>query len=676
MSRAVFGLVSGALFVVGLGSLGLTAWIWFGDWPQATREVVDYERSARENAGRAPDPLLASPRQREVQSLNGTWAAVIDPYGRAGTLGMAPRDVKPGSPSDLAEFSFDGGLTLEVPGDWNTQDPRLVFYTGTVWYRRVFERPAVVDGRTFLWFGAAHYRASVYLNGKLLGVHEGGFTPFNFDVTGRLRPGENLLVVRVDNDKRPEDVPTPTTDWLNYGGLTRDVLLVDVPRVFVRSWRVGLVGEQPGRIEAEVIVAGSGPGEDVTLTIPDLGIEATASTDEVGVARFGFEATPERWSPETPRLYRVEIAAGDDRVSDEIGFRTVSVRGREILLNGAPVFLRGISIHDEEGMGGGRIHDEEGARRVLGWARELGCNFVRLSHYPHPEVTVRLADELGLLVWSEIPVYWNVRFESERTLAVARTQLAEMIERDRNRASVVIWSIGNETPENAPRHRFMRTLAERARELDPTRLVSAALLTGPETLVPFMTRYYVPALLGLVRGEWPFVVKDPLVDAVDVAALNEYFGWYYSGAVGLVGPWSSRHTRRVMLDNMDRIRFRIPSAKPLIVSEMGAGAKRGLHAPEEELAVYSEEYQALVYRRQLAMLEHQEGLAGLSPWVLKDFRTPIRLYQGVQDHWNRKGLVSDDGGKKAAFFVLRDHYRERAGGDDAGSAGARDAGGA
>ncbi len=657
--RRLVPFLSFLLFALGTASLALTLYLWFGEWPQRTKELVDYQRSEIANDERGPDPLLAHPRDRGPQSLNGTWQAVIDPYGGAEIAGMAPRDAHPESPSDLAEFAFAGGPTLQVPGDWNTQDPRLVFYRGTVWYKRTFEVKRTPGRRQFLWFGAAHYRASVYLNGKLLGRHEGGFTPFNFEVTYHLRPGENLLVVRVDNDKAPDDVPTPVTDWLNYGGLTRDVLLVEAPRLFVRTWKVGLGEGSLSRVEAEVFLDGAGGPEDVILSIPELGVEATAAAAD-GVARFAFEAQPELWSPGNPRLYEVEIRAADDVVRDEIGFRSVSVEGAQILLNGQRVFLRGISIHDEAGMGEGRVHDEAQARRILGWAKELGCNFVRLSHYPHSEVTLRLADRMGLLVWSEIPVYWNVHFESERTLAVAKAQLAEMIERDRNRASVIIWSVGNETPETDARLRFMTALAEHSRALDPTRLVSAALLTGQEALQPFVLGYYLPALLGVVRSEWPFRVEDPLVHAVDVAAVNEYFGWYYSGAIGYLGPFSSHRARRVMLENMQRIRFEIPGGKPLLISEFGAGAKAGMHADTEELAVFSEEYQALVYQRQIEMLARQPGLAGMSPWVLKDFRAPLRLYPGVQDHWNRKGLVADDGTRKQAFDVLRRHYEARA----------------
>ena len=398
----------------------------------------------------------------------------------------------------------------------------------------------------------------------------------------------------------------------------------------------------------------------MTLSIPDLGVEASAVPDAEGRATFSVPAEPERWSPESPRVYDVELRAGADRVGEPIGFRTVEIRGTEILLNGDPLFLRGISLHEEAAHGEGRAWSPGHARTLLGWAVDLGCNFVRLAHYPHAEHMAREADRLGLLVWEEIPVYWAIAFESDRTLELARTQLSELIERDGNRASVILWSVANETPMTEPRLRFLTALADHVRAEDPSRLVTAALLTGGEVLLPFFTRYYLPALVGIDRSEWVLAVDDPLGEVVDVLAVNEYFGWYYSGAIGLLWPFGSARARTVMLDHMDRIRIRTGIDKPLVISELGAGAKHGLRAPESELHAYSEDYQALVYRRQLEMLDRQTGLAGMSPWVLKDFRSPLRLYQGVQDHWNRKGLVSDDGERKLAFDVLREYYARRA----------------
>jgi beta-glucuronidase len=647
-----------AAFLLGAGSLALTLYLWFGDWPRQARSLVEHQRSVAARSGRGPDPLLGNVDGRDWISLGGVWRAVIDPYDRGRLGGVAPQAREPETPSDLAEFSFRDGLELEVPGDWNTQDPRLVFYQGVVWYQRTFQHVPTPERRSFLYFGAANYRASVYLNGLMLGEHAGGFTPFNFEVTGRLRAGENLLVVRVDSRLGPGDVPADTTDWLNHGGLTRDVKLVSVPRTFVRSYELQLA-VSGDRLRGDVQLDGPDLQRTVQLSIPELGLRADAEASPAGRASFDVPARPERWSPETPRLYRVEIRAGEDIVTEHLGFRTLATDGARLLLNGEPVFLRGVALHEEALGPAGRAHGPVHAERLLQLALELGCNFVRLAHYPHDEAMLRAADRLGLLVWEEIPVYWDVDFSNDASLDSARQQLSELIARDRNRASVALWSVANETPQTPERLAFLRSLADHARALDSTRPVTAALLTGPGALGPLLLRYYLPALLGWRREAWVLRIDDPLARVVDVPAVNEYFGWYYAGALAWLTPLSSHRARGIVLENMDRIRIEIGVDKPLIVSEFGAGALRGERAPAATFTVFSEDYQALVYEHQIAMLSRQPGLAGMSAWVLKDFRSPLRMYQGVQDYWNLKGLVDDDGERKLAFGVLQRHYRER-----------------
>jgi beta-glucuronidase len=652
----VFHAIALLALLVGVGSLALTIYLWVGDWPAEAKSTIDHLRSAQQNLGKAPEPLLQNPRGRDYESLNGVWQAVIDPYDRGALAGIAPRAVEPKTPADLAEFSFENGLTLEVPGDWNTQDPRLVFYTGVVWYKRTFEHAKKPGLRTFLYFGAANYKSSIYVNGLLVGEHEGGHTPFNFDISDQLVDGQNLLVVRVDSQRDAEDIPTPMTDWHNYGGITRDVLLVHVPETHISAYELRLEGEPGDRIVGFLEATGPGLPARVTISIPELHLETTTIVGADGRVAIDLPATPQRWSPTAPHLYQVRIGLNGQTIEDAIGFRTVSTANGEILLNDAPIYLRGISIHDETLDGGGRSNSIAHAEATLDLAKQLGCNFVRLSHYPHPEALARVADRLGLLVWAELPVYWNVAFANEDTLERGRRMFSELIDRDRNRASVVIWSLGNETPAGEDRNRFFAALADHVRQEDPSRLLSAALLTGSEALGPFVMRYYLPALLGWNRSEWIFRVDDGLEKIVDVPAINQYFGWYYSGALAFATPFSSEYARGVMLDNMDRIRFVTEGGKPLIVSELGAGAKAGLHAEPGEMRVYSEEYQAEVYRRQLTMLEDQSAVRGISPWILKDFRAPLRLYQGVQDYWNRKGLVSETGEKKLAFRVLQEHY--------------------
>jgi beta-glucuronidase len=654
----IFAALSVVLFVLGGASLALTLYLWFGNWPEQAKDTVDHMRSMAANHERGPDPLLADPHAARHVDLSGTWQAVIDVNGRGELAGIAPMAKEPTHPADLAEFSFENGMTLEVPGDWNTQDTRLHFYQGVVWYKRTFEYQPTEGERAYLYFGAANYLASVYLNGQLLGVHEGGFTPFNFEVNDELIPGENLLVVKVDNRRDEQDIPTAITDWHNYGGLTREILLVHVPETHVSRWELRLEDEPGREVVGFVEVAGPELPARVSIAIPELGVAQEYLTDESGQLTLRIPGIPERWSPDHPRLYRIAISTGAHRIEDSIGFRTIATRGSDILLNGEPVFLRGISIHDESLDGGGRAHSFEHAERTLELAKELGCNFVRLAHYPHPDTMARVADRLGLLVWAELPVYWTVDFEREDVLSLAKTMFTELIERDRNRASVIFWSLGNETPASEARDAFFASLATHVRDLDPSRLLTAAMLTGVEVLQPFLLDYYLPAALGFVRDEWIFYVDDGLEDIVDVPAVNQYFGWYYSGGLAAMTPITSQYARQIMLDNMDRIRIETRLGKPLVISELGAGAKYGLRAAEGEMQIFSEDYQVTVYERQLSMLSDQDTVRGISPWILKDFRAPLRMYQGVQDYWNRKGLVSELGERKLAFHVLRDRYRE------------------
>ena len=583
-------------------------------------------------AGHAQETaLITNVAGRTTTTLNGPWQTIIDPFEvgyydyryqpREDGFFMArtPRDK-----SDLVEYDFDASPRLQVPGDWNSQDERLFFYEGTVWYRKVFDYRLQPGARLFVHFGAANYDAHVYLNGTKLGSHEGGFTPFNFEITAQVRSTGNSLVVKVDNRRRLDAVPTVNTDWWNYGGLTRDVMLIELPATFVRDYVLQLARGSTERIAGWVQLDGpAAAGREVRVRIPEAGIATTVSTDAGGRATIDIAAGLELWSPSNPKLYELEVAVGDDRVSDRIGFRTIATRGTDILLNGKPVFLRGISVHEQAPKREGRANGPEDARTVLAWVKELGGNFVRLAHYPHNESMVRMADSLGLMVWAEIPVYWTIQWENDATLANARRQLSEMVTRDRNRASVILWSMANETPRSEPRLAFLQSLARHARELDPTRLLTAAL----------ELRYR--------RRDGVLAIDDPFGRDLDVLAVNEYLGWY-TGSPQLA----------------DSVRWESAYDKPLVVSEFGAGALQGYHADAETR--WSEEYQASVYQHQVAMFKRIPFLRGVTPWILTDFRSPRRPLAGIQDFWNRKGLISDRGIRKQAFFILQQYYREAA----------------
>ena len=594
-------------------------------------------------ASRPSGPLLVAADLRAATDLDGPWHYSIDPFrsGNAGFHGDAPNaserrwsdvdvaaEMRKGDGA-LFEYDMEAAPVTTLPSSWLMHAPEMRHYQGLVWYRRDFEKVATPGKRAFLRFGAANYSAKVYLNGQLVGTHEGGFTPFAFEVTSKLRSGTNQVTVGVDSVVTDASVPPPVTDWENYGGITRDIALIETPATYVDDAWIRLTESGTMAVDAQLDGKASG-AQAITLAIPALKLSLTGRTDAAGHwhAVIPAPAGLARWSPDSPRLYDVTIAAGQDRWRDRIGFRTIARRGNQILLNGRPIFLRGVSLHEEEfGVAPARAMTAPAARALLTEAKQgLHANFVRLAHYPHAEVTTRMADELGLIVWSEVPVYWRVAWGNPATLATARRMIAENILRDRNRASIAIWSIANETPITDARNAFLTTLAGDVRALDDTRLVGAALLTERTT----------------TGGHPVMTMNDPLAAQLDVMGINTYNGWYGDDR----------------LADLPAIRWRVPDDKPLILSEFGAGAKAGFHDGRASPQKFSEEYQAAYYRQTLAMVDAIPTLRGMSPWLLKDFRSP-RRQNAFQQGWNRKGLESETGQRKQAFDVLAGYYQAR-----------------
>ena len=570
--------------------------------------------------------LLSNVLLRDRRSLDGIWRAIPDPYdsGIVSILGTRNdrgwfRDFSPRSPSDRVEYDFDTSTELQVPGDWNTQHDSLHFYEGTVWYRTKFEGVTQDEAdakRHFIHFGAVNHTARVFVDGQELATHVGGFGPFAVEVTGLVGPGTHTLIVLVNNRREPDRIPGMRTDWWNFGGITRSVDLITTPKTFLHdAW---LTMNPAGQLVGGTTISGD-QSTTVTLELPDLGITVQPAPD--GTVAIDPPADLERWRPGHPVLHRVRWTCGDDVIEDDIGFRTVEIQGTEILINGEPTWLKGISLHGEGPSGGKRASGPDDAATLLDWAQDLGVNFVRLAHYQHDEHIVREADRRGLLSWCELPVYWGIAFDDADVLANALTQTDELVVRDRSRASTILWSIANETLPGEERTAFLTSLASRAKGLDPTRLTTAALLTLP--------------------SNDPVVhVTDPLGEVIDVVAINQYLGWYYGNR-----------------QEIPEIEFTSAFAKPIIFSELGAGAKAGHHGDEDE--IWTEEFQAAVYRAQIAMIERQGECAGMSPWILKDFRTPMRVLPGIQDGYNRKGLFSEEGVPKLAAEVLRSFYQRR-----------------
>ncbi len=595
-------------------------------------------------AGTAAEvPLIQNVMARHITSLNGPWHYIVDvqeegyyDYRMNPTRWGFFINAKPQRPEDLIEYDFDKAPVMQIPGDWNTQDDRLFFYEGTVWFKKSFHHSSASSeeegDKVLLYFGAANYDCRVWVNGREAGHHIGGFTPFNYDVTDLLKEGENVVIVKVDNKRKAEAVPTQIFDWWNYGGLTRDVLLVRVPYLYIEDYSLKLQKQNSPKwreVDFTASLSQKEAGRTVMLNIPELRLKQACVTDAEGKVSTTLRIPAKKlslWSPDTPKRYRVELSLAADAasgsevgdfVADSIGFRTIEARGKQILLNGEPVFLRGISIHEEKAHGGGRANSTADAHELLSWAKELGCNFVRLAHYPHNEYAIREAERMGIMVWSEIPCYWTIAWTNPDTYANAQRQLTDMISRDKNRANIIIWSIANETPHSPQRDDFLGRLAQHARSLDNTRLISMAMeVTG--------------------ASNYKNRLHDNMHEYVDVVSFNQYIGWYRD------------------VNDAPKMEWEIPYDKPVIVSEFGGGARYGLHGAENQR--WTEEFQAKLYRENTAMLDKIDGLCGTTPWILKDFRSPRRVLNGIQDYYNRKGLFSDNGEKKQAFYILKQWY--------------------
>ena len=578
------------------------------------------------------DIFIGNVQGRETLCLNGKWEYVLDPF-RTEQMGGTPiyRNAEPQHKTDRVEYSFNAAQTLWVPGSWNTQKPELMYYESNIWYRRKFDVADLsADKRYFVHVGAANYIAQVSINGQRVGRHEGGFTPFCFEVTDYLKEKENYLIIGVNAARRADNIPAEVADWFNHGGITRDVHLVETPKAFVSNYFLALdkstLDKKVRSISGRVHLDGKVLPKEISIQIPELKIDQQVLVESDGTAHFTIEAKKlQLWSPDTPKLYQVNILAGEDEVSDEIGFRSIESRGKQLLLNGKPIFLKGICLHDENPLRRDRANSTDDAALVLGWAKELGCNFLRLAHYPHQENIVRMADKMGILLWEELPLYWGIQWHNPDVLKKAKKQYKELIDRDYNRASSIIWSIANETAVIPSRNEFLGELADYVRSLDSTRLISAACKKDQE---------------ADGHPDNVYTYNDPLMEKLDIISFNEYLGWYGGS------PAECRNKS-----------FKMGLEKPVIVSEFGGGAMQGLHG--DSLTRWSEEFQAYLYEESLRMFAPIDGLCGLAPWILVDFMSPLRQLHGVQDGWNRKGLISEKGAKKKAFYTLKEYYKTK-----------------
>ncbi|WP_319476471.1 glycoside hydrolase family 2 TIM barrel-domain containing protein [Marispirochaeta aestuarii] len=555
---------------------------------------------------------------RQTEKLNGLWNYVMDQYD----VGLrdnwhVPRKIDEKGVQEPWDYHVDDGELTFIPCCWNTIKPEFFWFEGCGWFSRHFRYiKQDPSERVFLHVGGANYDAKVYLNYKFLGNHVGGSTPFFVELTDDIQQ-ENVIQVCVNNTRTSDRVPMKNTDWFNWGGLYRDIELIRVPRDFIRDFRVHLVPDgRFDKIEVAIKVSDTSARDTVRLTMPELGIDRELKLSD-GECREVIKVSPELWSPSNPKLYDVSAAFRGDTVCDRIGFREIRVKGTDIFLNGKKIWLKGISVHEDDA-DLGKVSSAEDIHRRYAHAKELGCNYLRLSHYPHNELAAKIADEEGLLLWEEIPVYWAIDFTRQAVYEDAQNQLLELINRDYNRASVIIWAVGNENADTDERLDFMSRLAKTAKSHDSSRLVTAA------------------CLVNHAKNR----IEDRLTEYLDIIGLNEYYGWY-----------------KTRFEDLIELGENSKPDKPVLITEFGAGAKAGHHGSISEK--FTEEYAQEVYRRQIETIERLDYVKGMSPWILYDFTCPRRNNR-YQRGYNRKGLIAEDKKtRKLPFFVLQEFYRRK-----------------
>jgi len=553
---------------------------------------------------------------RDKELLSGQWHFTVDQYdmGLRSRWHLEATTDSSGRPLPL-DYDFEHWEAVTVPSCWNLARPEYFYYESSGIYTRTFKYEAKqANERVFLKIGAAAYHAKVFLNKEFLGSHDGASTPFYIEITDTLKD-DNRIMLNVENRRQPDRVPMHNTDWFNYGGLYRDVEIIRVPATFVKKFYCQLKKEsQFGKIDLRVQVEGNELNGIGTLEIEELDLKESIEIKN-GSANLSIKVSPTLWSPESPKLYAVKFNYGEDQIEELIGFREFSVKGTDITLNGEQILLKGIACHEESVLNGKAVTEEEIIQNFT-LAKEMNCNYLRLAHYPHTEKAAQIADRMGLMLWEEIPVYWSIAFENQFTYLDAENQLLEMMQRDCNRASVVIWSIGNENADTDARYDFMKKLVDAARGADDSRAISAACLSDKVDLF----------------------INDRLAEHLDVIGINQYYGWY--------DPDFSKLEKLFRNSTPD---------KPVIITEFGGGARAGHRGSPDEF--FTEDNQKALYQKQVETMGQIKYIKGISPWILYDFRCPRRT-NPFQNHYNRKGLLNEDKtAYKAAFYVMQDFYK-------------------
>jgi beta-glucuronidase len=542
---------------------------------------------------------------------------------------------------------------IQVPFVWNATDESPDSMRGGVgWYRKDFRFPRARKGTQWiLRFESVNYRATVYLNGRVVGRHESPHIPFEFDLARFAKRGVNRLEVKADSRRGTKTLPPlkklsnglPSGGWWNYGGIQREVYLRPVGKVDMTDFLA-----RPllpcRRCAASVLVRATLRN----MTGKRLSVQTRASVGSVR-ARFprvtlGPRAVrevatkvrirnPRLWEPGRPELYSVSASAGTARSQPaswraRIGIRSFRVgRTGRVLINGEPVRLRGASFH-EENLPVGAALTPEMRIDLFQDLLDLGASFTR-AHYPVHPAFLEMADKAGIVVWDQIPVYQlpNSVTAMPAVRAKALRYLANTVERDQNHASVMTWSVGNEMPTRvgSGQQRYIRDAARMLKRIDPTRL------------------------RALDYAGYPNALPSSTYRVLDALGVNCYFGWY-------PGPGGQVDDRNVLGPFLDQVHRYYPS-KALFVTEFGAESNRD--GPFDEKGTFS--FQRQLVEDHLNTYDSKPFVNGALVWALRDFRVRPAWDGGnpkPQSPLNQKGLLTWDGKPKPAFRAAARMFRE------------------
>ncbi len=586
------------------------------------------------------------PIQNNVRNrldLSGIWDFKIDPQAVGERNGWF---------NGLSE-----ARPIAVPGSWNEQYEDIFNYFDLAWYVKRTYIPSSWRGqRVFIRVGSACYYGTVYINGEKAGSHEGGHLPFAFEITNLIKwDEENIIAISVENTLKPTRVPAgnmntalgpfasfprTTYDFFPFAGIHRPVVLYSVPQTHIEDVTVvtGINGAEgrvkvTARLNEPVTASGA-----VTLSGSSKLVQAQVLFREGGVEAILTVPNARFWSPADPYLYELTIQTESDRYSLQVGIRTIEVQGKRILLNGQPVQLNGFGRH-EDFIASGKGLNLPLMIKDYQLMRWTGANSYRTSHYPYSEEEMQLADREGFLIIDEIPAV-SLQFENEENVAerlrMCLQQIEELIARDKNHPSVVMWCVANEpmpaslnlgtlgvNNENDPTVArgkvFLDTLMRRARQLDPTRLVSLVTVMGGPT-------------------SW--------MEQGDVVCMNRYWGWYVLGGE-LDKALASLEQE---LDTVWEMWH-----KPILMTEFGADTMAGMHGHPN--VMWTEEYQADYMRGHLSLAARKEYIVGMQLWNFADFAAvqSIMRVGGL----NMKGVFTRTRTPKMAAHVLREFWAKK-----------------